>query len=91
MKQCMDIPKIQTRLRKVEGQVKGITNMVEKDVPCEDILIQISAAKMALHKIGHLILEGHLSHCVTDAIQKGETEEAIKNLSKTLERFARLG
>ncbi len=91
MKQCIDTKKIKTRLSRIEGQVRGISAMVEKDVPCEDILIQISAAKTALHKVGQIILEGHLQHCITDSIKNGEEEVAIKKLSRAIEQFARLG
>ncbi|MDR1873991.1 MAG: metal-sensitive transcriptional regulator, partial [Synergistaceae bacterium] len=52
------------RLKRIEGQVRGIIKMVEEDKSCEDILIQIGSAKAALHKVGQIILEGHLHHCV---------------------------
>lgn len=91
MKQCIDVSKIQARLKRIEGQVRGIARMVEKDVPCEDILVQISAAKTALHKTGQIVLEGHLHHCIADGIKNGEEEVTINNLSKALEQFARLG
>ncbi|TCK92610.1 DNA-binding FrmR family transcriptional regulator [Natranaerovirga hydrolytica] len=91
MRQCMEIEKVQARLKRIEGQVRGLSAMIEKDVPCEDILIQISAAKTALHKTGQIILEGHLHHCIADSIKNGEEYVAIEKLSKALEQFARLG
>ena len=91
MKQCIETKKIQTRLSRIEGQIRGISTMVDKDMPCEDILIQISAAKTALHKVGQIILEGHLQHCISDSIKNGEQDVAIKKLSKAIEQFARLG
>ena len=91
MRQCMDVDKVQGRLKRVEGQIRGISSMVDRDVPCEDILIQISAAKNALHKIGQVILEGHMEHCVLDGLKDGKHEETIKKLNKAVEQFARLG
>lgn len=91
MKQCIDLEKVGARLKKIEGQIRGISKLIENDVPCEDILIQIGAAKAALHKTGQIILEGHLHHCIKDSIAKGEGEVAIERLSKAIEQFSRLG
>ena len=60
MKQCMDLNNLHRRLRKIEGQVASINRMIEEDVPCEDILSQINAAKSALHKCGQIVLEAML-------------------------------
>ena len=68
MKQCMDADNLHRRLRKIIGQVQAIDRMVEEDVPCEDILSQLNAAKSALHKCGQVVLEGHIRHCVRDGI-----------------------
>ena len=64
--------------------------MIEQDVPCEDIIIQINAAKTALHKIGQVVLEGHLNHCVKDGIENGDAEKTIADFAKALEYFSRL-
>ena len=64
--------------------------MIEQDVPCEDIIIQINAAKTALHKIGQVVLEGHLNHCVKDGIEHGHAEKTIADFAKALEYFSRL-
>ncbi|MDW5563055.1 MAG: metal-sensing transcriptional repressor [Methanomassiliicoccus sp.] len=90
MKECMDVPAVQARLKRVEGQVRGIHEMVGKDVPCDQILIQIGAAKAALQKIGQLILEGHLQHCIVEGIEKGEAERTMKELAATIEQFSRM-
>ena len=90
MRDCMDVDAVVARLKKIEGQVRGIMNMVEKDVPCEDILIQIGAAKSALHKTGQVILEGHLHHCVLDAVRDGKEEESLKKLTSAIEQFSRI-
>jgi len=55
------IEKVQTRIKKIEGQLRAIPEMVDKYISCEDI--QINAAKGELHKVGQLVLEGHLQHC----------------------------
>ena len=90
MVQCMDSESLHRRLKKIVGQINAIDRMIDEDVPCEDVLTQINAAKSALHKAGQLILEGHIKHCVLEGIQKGEVEETISRFTKTLERFANL-
>ncbi len=63
MKQCMDAKNLHRRMKKIIGQLNAIDKMIDEDVPCEDILIQINAAKSALHKVGQVVLEGHLNLC----------------------------
>ncbi len=89
MHQCMDTAAINLRLKKIEGQVRGIAKMVESDKPCEDILIQIGAVKSALHKTGQIILEGHMHHCVLDGISSGKESETIDNLISALNQFSK--
>ncbi len=89
MKQCMDVDAINLRLKKIEGQVRGIQKMVNEDKPCEDILVQIGAVKAALHKTGQVILEGHMHHCVADAIADGHGDDAIDNLISALNKFSK--
>ena len=90
MRQCMDVPKIQTRIKKIEGQLRAISEMINKDVPCEDILIQINASKSALHKVGQVVLEGHLQHCVRDGIEHGDADKTIAEFAKAVERLAKV-
>lgn len=90
MRQCMDMDNLHNRLKRVDGQIKAIDRMIEQDVPCEDIIIQINAAKTALHKIGQVVLEGHLNHCVKDGIEHGDVEKTIADFAKALEYFSRL-
>ena len=52
--------------------MQAIDRMVDEDVPCEDILAQINAVKSALHKVGQVVLEGHIQHCVRDGIEHGD-------------------
>ncbi len=89
MKQCMDIENIKKRLKRIEGQVRGISKMVEEDKPCEDILIQIGAVKSAMHKTGQIILEGHMHHCVLESINEGNGDETINKLISALNQFSK--
>ena len=91
MKQCMDSENLHRRLRKILGQVQAIDRMIEEDIPCEDVLSQINAAKSALHKVGQVILEGHINHCVRDAIEHGDVEKTISDFTKAVARFANMG
>ena len=58
MKQCMDADNLHRRLKKIIGQVQAIDRMIDEDIPCEDVLAQINAAKSALHGCGKVVLEG---------------------------------
>ena len=91
MRQCMDSSSLHRRLKKIIGQVQAIDKMVDEDVPCEDILSQINAAKSALRGCGKVILEGHIKHCVRDGIDHGDVDKTIDNFTKAVERFANMG
>ena len=90
MRQCMDSENLHRRLKKIIGQVQAIDRMIDEDVPCEDILTQVNAAKSALHKVGQIILEGHLNHCVREGIEHGDVDKTIADFAKAVDRFARL-
>ena len=90
MRQCMDADNLHHRIKKIIGQIQAIDRMVDEDVPCEDILMQINAAKSALHKVGQIILEGHLNHCVREGIEHGDVDKTIKDFAKAIEHFSRL-
>ena len=90
MKQCIDSQNLHRRLRKIIGQVQAIDRMIDEDVPCEDILSQINAAKSALHKAGQVVLEVHIQHCVRDGIEHGDADETIAKFTKAVERFANM-
>lgn len=89
MNKCMDHDKLHKRLKKIIGQINAIDRMVDEDIPCEDILMQINAAKSALHKAGQVILEGHLQHCVREGIENGDADKTIENFAKSIEYFSR--
>ena len=90
MKQCMDAPNLHRRLRKIIGQVQALDRMVDENVPCEEVLVQVNAAKSALHKVGQIVLEGHLQHCVRDGIEHGDADETIRKFANAVEHFARM-
>lgn len=90
MRQCMDAENLHRRLKKIIGQVQAIERMVDQDIPCEDILSQINAAKSALHKCGQVILEGHIQHCVKDGIEHGDADQTIAMFTTAVERFANM-
>ena len=82
MRQCMDSENLHRRLKKIIGQVQAIDRMIDEDVPCEDVLSQINAAKSALHGCGKVVLEGHIKHCVRDGIEHGDTDKTIESFTK---------
>ena len=77
------------RLRRIEGQVRGISRMVEEDIYCIDVLTQISAATKALQAVSLGLLEDHMSHCVLHAAQAGDEEGAAK-IREASDAIARL-
>ena len=77
------------RLKRIEGQVKGIQKMVEDDRYCVDILTQISAIRSAINKVGSIILENHMKGCVSQSIKEGDSEEMINELMKTIDKFVK--
>lgn len=90
MKQCMDTDNLHRRLKKIIGQVKAVDRMIDEDIPCEDILSQLNAAKSALHKCGLVMLEGHIRHCVRDGIEHGDADKTIEAFAKAVERFSNM-
>lgn len=90
MRQCMDADNLHRRLKKIIGQLNAIDRMVDEDVPCEEMLMQINAAKSALHKVGQVVLEGHLNHCVRNGIEHGDADRTISEFAKAIEHFSRM-
>jgi len=79
------------RLRRIEGQVRGIHRMVEDERYCADILVQISSVQEALRAVGKLLMRNHLEHCVTDALRSGDRAEAEKVYGEVLDLMYRYG
>lgn len=77
-----------SRLKKIEGQIRGITGMVDKDVYCDDVLNQISSVEAALNGVRRLLLEAHIKSCVVEQIKDGETQ-VVDELMKTISMMVR--
>jgi CsoR family transcriptional regulator, copper-sensing transcriptional repressor len=80
----------QNRLRRIEGQVRGLQRMVEEDRYCADILVQLSSVQEALRAVGRELLRNHLRHCVRDAVVKGpeQAEEVYDELLQLFDRHS---
>lgn len=86
-----DKEKLQNRLRRIEGQVRGLQRMVDEESYCIDILTQISSSVSALEKVGTLVLQDHVEHCVRRSIENGEqADERIRELTAAVERFLKV-
>jgi len=81
----------QRRLKRIEGQVRGIARMVEDDAYCIDVLTQVSAATKALQAVALGLLEDHLGHCVREATLAGgaEADEKLREASEAIGRLVR--
>ena len=90
MRQCMNSDKLHLRINKMIGQLNAISKMIDEDVPCEEVLIQINAVRGALHRVGQIVLEGHIKHCVRDGIEHGDAEKTLNDFAKALEHFSRM-
>lgn len=77
------------RLRRIEGQVKGIQRMVEEGKYCSDILIQIAAARAALNKVGGIILENHMKDCIKQYIKDENNEEILDEMIDTMLKYTK--
>jgi DNA-binding FrmR family transcriptional regulator len=79
------------RLKRIEGQVRGLQKMVEEDRYCSDVLIQLGAVHEALRSVGRELLRNHLAHCASDAIRKGgpEAQQVCDELIELMYRNAR--
>jgi DNA-binding FrmR family transcriptional regulator len=83
-----DREKLAARLGRIEGQVRGISRMVDEDKYCIDILTQVAAAKAALDQVALLLLEDHVKGCVVEAVRGGQTDK-LDELMGAVARFAR--
>lgn len=79
------------RLRRIEGQIRGLARMVEEDKYCIDVLTQVSAATKALQAFSLGLLDEHLAHCVADAARRGgpEADEKLREASDAIARLVR--
>ncbi|MFE8696028.1 metal-sensitive transcriptional regulator [Cytobacillus sp. FJAT-53684] len=75
-----------TRLNRIEGQIRGIKGMIDKDVYCDDVITQLSATQSALNSVAKILLEGHLKGCVVDRLSEGD-EEVLDELIVTIQKL----
>ncbi|WP_284642317.1 metal-sensitive transcriptional regulator [Paenibacillus silviterrae] len=75
-----------SRLNRIEGQIRGVKGMIEKDTYCDDVLNQIAAIQSALNSVGRILLEGHMRSCVVERLEQGD-EEVIEELLKTMSKL----
>ena len=82
-------PKLLNRLNRIEGQVRGISRMVEDDRYCIDVLTQIQAVRAALAKVESEMLKAHLDHCIESAIVSGDNEQQRRKASELIALLGR--
>jgi DNA-binding FrmR family transcriptional regulator len=88
-----DSKALHNRLRRIEGQVRGLQRMVDEDAYCIDILTQVAAVQTALEQVAVNVLDGHVRHCVADAVaggENGEADEKLDELMAAVRRFAKV-
>ncbi len=84
-----DKEQVQARLRKIEGQIRGIGKMVEEDRYCINVLTQVSAARAALETVALVLLNDHTEHCVAEAIKVGDGSAKVRELNDAVGRLVR--
>ena len=80
---------IQARLRRIEGQIRGVQKMVDEDRYCIDVLTQVNAARAGLESVALMLLRDHTEHCVSEAIRAGEGTAKVRELSEAIERLVK--
>ncbi len=76
------------RLRRIEGQVRGLQRMIEEDKYCIDILTQVNSVQAALKAVGLGLLDDHVRHCVRESLEEGGGDEKVEELVQAVARFA---
>ena len=84
-----DRDRIQARLGRIEGQVRGLRRMIDEDRYCVDVLTQVSAVQSALRSVALLLLQDHTEHCVAEAIREGSGSDKVRELTEVVERLVR--
>jgi CsoR family transcriptional regulator, copper-sensing transcriptional repressor len=84
---AMNKKAVQDRLRRIEGQVRGLQRMVDEDQYCIDILTQVSSVQAALRAVGMGLLDDHVRHCVRESLEHGEGDEKVEELMAAVARF----
>ncbi|WP_026893951.1 metal-sensitive transcriptional regulator [Clostridiisalibacter paucivorans] len=77
------------RLRRIEGQIKGIQRMVSQNKCCPDILVQVAAARAALNKVGGIILENHMKDCIKNSVELEDNDQELDKLIDTILKYTK--
>jgi CsoR family transcriptional regulator, copper-sensing transcriptional repressor len=89
--EARDKEKIRNRLKRIEGQVRGVQRMVDEEAYCVDVLAQIGGVVSAMEKVGVLLLKDHVEHCVRESVEDmGKADEKMDELTTAVERFLRV-
>lgn len=78
-----------TRLNRIEGQIRGIKGLIEKDTYCDDVITQIAATQSAMNSVAKILLEGHLRNCVVERLNDGDTaviDEVLVTIQKLMKK-----
>ncbi|MDO5601670.1 MAG: metal-sensing transcriptional repressor [Oscillospiraceae bacterium] len=87
---CSHSAEVDRRLARIEGQVKGVREMVAQGRQCEELLTQLSAVSSAVTQTARVILTEHLTHTVAHGIEEGSSEQTIEDLKRAIDQFAKL-
>jgi DNA-binding FrmR family transcriptional regulator len=82
-------PKLLSRLKRIEGQVRGVARMVEEERYCIDILNQTMAIKAALSRVEQEVLKGHAAHCIRQAVESGNAKDQTRKFAELVELISR--
>ncbi len=77
------------RLRRIEGQVRGVQKMIDEDRYCPDVLVQIASVQEALRGVGRVLLQNHLTHCTADAFRRDDPEEVTRGVTELIDLWGR--
>jgi CsoR family transcriptional regulator, copper-sensing transcriptional repressor len=75
------------RLSRIEGHVRAIKRMIEKDTPCPEVLLQLAAVSAAVHKTARIVLEDHIESCLAQAVADGTAMKELRNLKDALDTY----
>jgi DNA-binding FrmR family transcriptional regulator len=90
MKNECDVAVITNRLKRVEGQIRGIIKMLEDNKPCGELLIQIASARGALQKIAQSTIENYIRNCLEKGIEEGKSGKIFESIKDVIEQFSRI-
>ncbi len=80
---------IVNRLKKIEGQVKGIQKMIDEDKCCSEVMVQISAIRSAINRVGGLIMDRYIKECLKDSLYSGKNDDDIETVIETIVKYVK--